>query len=184
MHGIRQSTHPALWTNPNLLPVLTCRYYAGLTAFSYAHFFAVKVKSFELQSTMTLRLVRAESADIDQLDDIYFKTFKRPVRVALLPDVPAVREWHKKVLTGDMEKSYYHFYKIVDAGSGSAQGADKIIAWAKWESPHTASSDDKPPEWPSAGDPVRFQEVVRNAKEMKKKILGDKESWCKLSTPS
>jgi hypothetical protein len=129
---------------------------------------------------MPLRLVRAERADIPQLVDLYFDTFKSPLVLRVKPDVPPVREWYKKSLESDIEKPHTRIYKVVDGQAESVQASDEIIAFGKWSSPHTEPPQEKPTEWPVEGDVALFEDVSGKAAEKKKKIMGEEEYWCKL----
>ncbi|KAF2175611.1 acyl-CoA N-acyltransferase [Zopfia rhizophila CBS 207.26] len=126
---------------------------------------------------MPLRLVRAEMADIPQLVDLYFNTFKSPLVLRVKPDVPPVREWYKKSLESDIEKPHTRIYKVVEGQAESAQASDEIIAFAKWSSPHTEPQQEKPTDWSVDGDVALFKEVTDKATEKKKKIMGEKEYW-------
>jgi hypothetical protein len=55
---------------------------------------------------MPLQLAKADKADIPQIVDLYFATFKSPLVMRVKPDVPPVREWFKKSLESDAEKPY------------------------------------------------------------------------------
>jgi len=81
---------------------------------------------------MPLRLLRAEKADIPQLVDLSFTTFKSPLVLRVTPDVPSVREWYKKGLERDFEEPHIRIYKVVEDQTDSAQGSDEMIAFAKW----------------------------------------------------
>ena len=129
---------------------------------------------------MPLHLARAEIADIPELVDVYFKTFKSPLVLRLKPNVPPVREWFKKSLESDMEKPYIRIYKVVEGGAESAQASDKVIAFAKWSAPYTEPQQEKPADWPVEGDAALFREVIETIAVKKKQILGDKEPWRKL----
>ncbi len=129
---------------------------------------------------MPLRLVRAEKADIPQLVDLYFGTFKSSLVLRVKPDVPPVREWYKKSLESDIEKPHTRIYKVVEGQAESAQASDEIIAFAKWSSPYTEPPHEKPTEWPVDGDVALFKEVTGKATEKRKKIMGEEEHWCKL----
>lgn len=129
---------------------------------------------------MPLHLVRAEKADIPQLVDLYFNTFKSPLVLKVKPDVPPVRDWYKKSLESDIEKPHTRVYKIVEGQAESAQASDEIIAFAKWSSPHTEPPQEKPTDWPVDGDVALLKEVIDKASEKKKKIMGEEEYWCKL----
>ncbi|KAF2684146.1 acyl-CoA N-acyltransferase [Lentithecium fluviatile CBS 122367] len=126
---------------------------------------------------MPLRLARAEAADIPQLVDLYFNTFKSPIVLRVKPNVPPVREWYKKSLENDIEKPYTRLYKVVEGQAESAQVSDEIIAFAKWSSPHTEPQSGKPAQWPEDGDVALFKEAVGKATEKKKNIMGEKEHW-------
>jgi GNAT superfamily N-acetyltransferase len=128
---------------------------------------------------MSLRLVRAEKADIPKLVELYFDTFKSPLVLRVKPDVPPVREWYKKSLESDIEKPHTRIYKVVEGQAESVQASDEIIAFAKWSSPHT-DPQEKPTEWPVDGDVALFEDVVGKATEKQKKIMGEEEYWCKL----
>ncbi|KAI8633459.1 acyl-CoA N-acyltransferase [Xylariaceae sp. FL1651] len=126
---------------------------------------------------MSLSLLKAEEADIPQLVDLYFNTFKSPLVLRVKPDLPPVREWFRKRLESDFEKPYTRVYKVVDCPAESAQASGEIIAFAMWSSPHTEPPQEKPTEWPAEGDVVLFEEVTGKAAEKKKKIMGDEEHW-------
>ena len=129
---------------------------------------------------MPLHLVRAERADIPQLVDLYFNTFKSPLVLRVKPDVPPVREWYKKSLESDIEKPHTRIYKVVEGRSEPMQSLDEIIAFAKWSSPYTEPPQEKPTEWPVDGDVALFEDVSGKAAEKKKKIMGEEEHWCKF----
>ncbi|KAF2500131.1 acyl-CoA N-acyltransferase [Lophium mytilinum] len=126
---------------------------------------------------MSLRLERADKADIPKLVDLYFETFKSPLVLRVKPDVPPVREWYKKSLESDIEKPYSRIYKVVEGQAEPEQASDEIIAFGKWSSPHTEPPQDKPTEFPADGDAALFEEVVGKATEKKKKIMGEEEYW-------
>ncbi|KAF2457348.1 acyl-CoA N-acyltransferase [Lineolata rhizophorae] len=126
---------------------------------------------------MSLQLARAEKADIPQLVDLYFNTFKSPLVLRVKPDVPPVREWYKKSLESDIEKPYTRIYKVVEGQAGSVQASVEIIAFAKWSSPHTEPPQEKFTEWPVDGDVALFEEVTGKATEKKEKIMGQEEYW-------
>ncbi|KAF2809780.1 acyl-CoA N-acyltransferase [Mytilinidion resinicola] len=126
---------------------------------------------------MSLRLVRAEKADIPKLVDLYFETFKSLLVLRVKPDVPPVREWCKKSLESDIEKPHTRIYKVVEGQAESVQASDEIIAFAKWSSPHTEPPQEKPTEWPVGGDVALFREVVGKATEKRKRIMGEEEHW-------
>jgi len=132
---------------------------------------------------MPLSLVRAEKADIPQLVDLYFETFKSPLVLRLKPDVPPVREWYRKNLESDFEKPYIRIYKVVESPAESVQGSEEIIAFGKWSSPHMEPPQVKSTEWPVDGDPALFEEVIGKVMDKKKEIMGEGEYWCKLSDP-
>jgi hypothetical protein len=129
---------------------------------------------------MSLRLVRAEKADIPKLVDLYFDTFKSPLVLRVKPDVPPVREWYKKSLESDIEKPHIRIYKVVEGQAESVQASDEIIAFAKWNSPHTEPPQEKSTEWPVDGNVALFEEVVGKATEKQKNIMGEEKYWCKL----
>jgi len=126
---------------------------------------------------MPLRLSKAEKADIPELVDVYFNTFKSPLVLALKPNVPPVREWYKKNLESDIEKPHVRIYKVVDGQAESVPESNEIIAFAKWTSPHTEALQDYPTDWPADGDVALFNEVIKKATETKNKLMGNKESW-------
>lgn len=129
---------------------------------------------------MPLRLMRAEKADIPQLVDLYFDTFKSPLVLRLKPDIPPVREWYRKSLESYIEKPHIRIYKVVEAQAESVQATDEIIAFAKWSSPHTEPPQENPTELPVDGDVALFEEVISKAEEKGMKIMGEEEHWCKL----
>jgi hypothetical protein len=128
---------------------------------------------------MPLHLLRAEKADIPQLVDVYFNTFKSPLVLRLKPDVPPVREWYHKCLESDTQEPHTRIYKVVEGQAEVAQGSDEIIAFAKWNLPLAKSPQEKPIDWPVDGDVELFKEVIGKAKEKRKCIMGDKKYWCK-----
>jgi hypothetical protein len=129
---------------------------------------------------MPLRLIRAEKADIPQLVDLYFDTFKSPLVLRLKPDIPPVREWYRKNLESDIKKPHIQIYKVVEAQAESVQATDEIIAFAKWSSPHTEPPQENPTELPVDGDVALFREVISKVGEKRMKIMGEEKHWCKL----
>ena len=125
--------------------------------------------------------MKAEDADIPQLADLYFDTFKSPLVLKIKPDVPPVREWYRKSLENDIKKPHVRIYKVVECQAESGQASDKIIAFAKWSSPHTEPPQESPTDWPADGDAALFEEVVGKATEKKKKIMGEDDFWCKFT---
>ncbi|KAI3319242.1 acyl-CoA N-acyltransferase [Xylariaceae sp. AK1471] len=126
---------------------------------------------------MPLRLVKAEKADIPQLVDLYFNTFKSPLVLSAKPNVPSVREWYRKSLESDIEKPHNRIYKVVEGHDGSVQSSDEIIAFAKWSSPHTDPPQMKPTMWPVDGNAALFEEATSKATAKRKKIMGEEEHW-------
>lgn len=128
---------------------------------------------------MPLSISKAEKHDIPALVDLYFSTFKSPIVLKLKPNVPPVREWFQRSLQNDMGESYTHVYKVSDNQSDFDTTPNKIIAFAKWTSPHAKMKDETLLDIPTAGDAALFEQVVGKATEQKKQILGDEEHWCK-----
>jgi GNAT superfamily N-acetyltransferase len=126
---------------------------------------------------MSFRLVRAQKADIPQLVDLYFETFKSPVVLRVKPDVPPVRDWFKKRLESDIEEPHVRIYMVVEDQSESEQASDNVIAFGKWSSPHPEPQLEEPFEGPNVGDVALFQEVIVKATEGKRKIMGNEEHW-------
>ncbi|KAF2006336.1 acyl-CoA N-acyltransferase [Amniculicola lignicola CBS 123094] len=118
---------------------------------------------------MPFRLLPADMIDIPSLVDVYFETFKSPLVMRVKPDVPPVRDWYQKSLENDFKKPNVRIYKVVDNG--------EIIAFAKWTSPHTEPSLEKPNEWPVEGDVALFEEAAGKALAKRKQIMGEEEHW-------
>lgn len=129
---------------------------------------------------MPLHLMRAEEADISQLVDLYFDTFKSPLVLRLKPDITPVREWYKKTLESDIRKPHIQIYKVVEAQAETVQATDEVIAFAKWSSPHTEPPQENPTKLPVEGDVTLFQEVISKVREKRMKIMGKEMHWCKL----
>jgi hypothetical protein len=128
---------------------------------------------------MPLRIAKAEKADIPQLVDLYFNTFKSALVLKIKPDVPPVREWYERNMRSDIDKPHTHVYKVEEIEAGSTQPTGEIIAFAKWSSPHTDDPDGSPTKWPLEGDVALFEEVVGKAMGKKRTIMGEEEHWCK-----
>lgn len=129
---------------------------------------------------MPLSICKADKDDIPAIVNLYFTTFESPIVLKLKPNVPSVREWFQKSLQNDMAKPYTHAYKVVDNHSDSDATPVKMIAFAKWTSPHPETNDKMPHDLPADGDAALFEQVIGKATEQKKQILGDEEHWCKF----
>ncbi|KAH7014177.1 acyl-CoA N-acyltransferase [Microdochium trichocladiopsis] len=138
---------------------------------------------------MPLRLERANRSDVPELAAVYFSTFKSPLVLRLKPNVPSVREWYGAQLEASFDKQHCHVYKVVEYGDdndgGGTQSTDllqrpEIIAFATWQSPQLKTAqvqDTRGPEWPAAGDPALFEEVVLKATRIRDDLVGDREHW-------
>ena len=129
---------------------------------------------------MTYQLMRASKTDVPQLVDVYFNTFESPIVKLLKPNVPSTREWFRKSLERDMEKSHVHVYIVVN----NVDDKREIVAFAKWMSPTLLTEADVPNEWPPEGDPALFRELISKVMRKMQEIMGDQQFWCTYSEAS
>lgn len=123
---------------------------------------------------MPLTLRPATEADASQLADIYFSAFTiDAISLLVFPrDNPSPRKWWVNSILEEMADPNAHHICIYDSSTPD----QKIVAFAKWNSPDTPITTDMPA-WPEGADEALANHFFGNLVGTHKKLMTGRRHW-------